>query len=188
MAGLLNWFWDKVGLGDEDPGEVAKSHLSPAPPQEAPAVTQQNSLGGKVVPITGRGNGGGNPPAKERLSNSNTAEDREDASGKGSSVVVFEPQKAEDFPLLVKHLREGRLVVVSFEGFQESEMRYWLNFVVGATYALDGGIQRISGSIYLVVPQNVDVISNLKEILLARDNQERGRDNRLGSRQDYPLQ
>jgi len=96
-----------------------------------------------------------------------------------SQVVVFTPQKLGDLPNLVSHLREGRLVVASFEGAGETEMRSWLNFIYGAACALSCTAEMISGSIYLIAPQNVDVTSNLKEILLARDTQERGRETKL---------
>ncbi|MCL2548133.1 MAG: cell division protein SepF [Symbiobacteriaceae bacterium] len=184
MAGLMNWFWDKVGLGDpaEDEEEdltTERDDLIASPPQ-----VSSNS---KVVPLRGS-TGAPSLPSSAPKPTGSVSEVQSQSQIPHSQVVVFVPQKLDDLPELVRHLREGRLVVTSFDGTNEGEMQYWLNFIFGAACALDGTAQKISRSIYLVAPRNVDITSNLKEILLARDNQERGRDSRLSAIEDFSIQ
>ena len=184
MAGLMNWFWDKVGLGD--PIEDEEEEMVAEPEDKHPAPPQANA-GTKVVPL--RSGQGSVPltPSTPRYAAS-YADTSVSPAVAQSQVVVFVPQKLEDLPELVRHLREGRLVVTSFDGTNDGDMQHWLNFIFGAACALDGTAQKISRSIYLVAPRNVDITSNLKEILLARDNQERSRDSRFPSGDDYTVQ
>lgn len=167
MAGLMNRFWGIFGL--DEPIEE-EEELIPETTNDV-IVQEQVSGGSKVVPLRGMGTAP-QAPSGARVSSSAGEVSASAARGR-SQVVVFMPQKMDELPELVRHLRDGHLVVTSFEGTPETEMRYWLSFIFGAACALDGTAQKISTYIYLVVPKNVDVTSNLKEILLARDSQER---------------
>ena len=188
MAGLMNWFWDKVGLGD--PVDDEDIVVTPEP-EEKPVSQPVAQSGSKVVPIRGgtQTTSQAPAPAPRSVGSSTTNEVTASSPAPHSQVVVFTPGKYDDLPELVMHLRQGRLVVTSFDGASDGEVQGWLNFIFGAACALDGTAQKISRSIYLVAPRNVDITSNLKEILLARDNQERGRDGRLSaSDEDVTIQ
>lgn len=87
-----------------------------------------------------------------------------------SRLVVYAPNRFEEVQILVDHMKAGRPVIVSLEGLDGDLARSMLDFICGATYALEGSMQKVSGNIFLVAPRDVDVSSNLKEALLARDS------------------
>ena len=91
-------------------------------------------------------------------------------------LVVYAPNHFEEVQVLVDHMKARRPVIVSLEGLDGDLARSMLDFVCGAAYALEGSMQKISGNIFLVAPSDVDVSSNLKEALLARDALVRNRE------------
>lgn len=72
-------------------------------------------------------------------------------------LVVFEPQGFDDVQSIVNHLKNKRPVIVNMEEIDKALARRIADFVGGAVYALDGTVQKVSASIMLFTPQNVEV-------------------------------
>ena len=91
-------------------------------------------------------------------------------------VVIAEPKKYEDVTIIADHLRQRRAVIVNLESVEEepeveeeSEVEevkksiYY--FISGAVYILDGSMQKVSKSIFILAPNNVDIDANIKKEL-----------------------
>ena len=63
------------------------------------------------------------------------------------------------------HLRNKCAVVLTLEYTDKDTARRLVDFLTGCAYALDGNIQRVATSTYIITPFNVDVVGNLKEEL-----------------------
>jgi cell division inhibitor SepF len=79
------------------------------------------------------------------------------STNKTTRLVVFEPQSFDDVQSIVNHLKNKRPVILNLEETDKAIARRITDFVGGAVYALDGGVQRVSSSIMLFTPLNVEV-------------------------------
>lgn len=197
MAGILSKFWNLIGLGDdeeiEEEFEEEVAEAAPAivtPPVSAPRNFETRSEGVRVlktpptqatptstgaVVVTPSSNQNYAPSTNKVVSmppKGNVAMN----TNENSRLVVYAPNRFEEVQVLVDHMKANRPVIVSLEGLDSDLARSMLDFICGATYALEGSMQKVSGNIFLVAPSDVDVSSNLKEALLARDSLVRNRD------------
>jgi len=84
-------------------------------------------------------------------------------------VVVVEPRDFEEVQGIADHLKNRRSVIVNLEQAQAELARRVVDFVSGATYGLNGNMQKVGNGIFLFVPSNVDISSELKN--QARDRE-----------------
>ena len=82
-------------------------------------------------------------------------------------VVIVEPKKYDDVTTIADHLRQRRAVIVNLESIEEeSEIKKSIYyFMRGAVYMLDGSMQKVSKSIFILAPNNVDIDANIKKEL-----------------------
>lgn len=82
-------------------------------------------------------------------------------------VVIAEPKKYEDVTIIADHLRQRRAVIVNLESVEdEPEVKKSIYyFISGAVYILDGSMQKVSKSIFILAPNNVDIDANIKKEL-----------------------
>ena len=72
-------------------------------------------------------------------------------------VSMAEPVRFEDGARLADDLLEGKTILLNLEKAGKVDSRRLLDFMSGAAYALQGYVRRVSGSIYLVVPNGEEV-------------------------------
>ena len=82
-------------------------------------------------------------------------------------VVIAEPKQYDDVTVIADHLRQRRAVIVNLEGVEEEpELKKSIYyFISGAVYILDGSMQKVSKSIFILAPNNVDIDANIKKEL-----------------------
>ena len=82
-------------------------------------------------------------------------------------LVIAEPKKYEDVTIIADHLRQRRAVIVNLESVEEEpEVKKSIYyFISGAVYILDGSMQKVSKSIFILAPNNVDIDANIKKEL-----------------------
>lgn len=79
-----------------------------------------------------------------------------------TKVVVMRPRSFEDVQAVADHLKGGEPVVLSLEHVGRELSKRIVDFVSGATYALDGHIQRLNEDIFLVAPDGVEIDGRLR--------------------------
>jgi cell division inhibitor SepF len=72
-------------------------------------------------------------------------------------VVVVEPSTFEDAKRVVDYLKGRQPVVLNLEETEGELAQRIIDFVSGATFATDGGIQKVGQGIFLFTPNNVDI-------------------------------
>lgn len=77
-------------------------------------------------------------------------------------VVVMEPTKFDDVQGIADNLKNRRSVIVNLESADKELSRRVVDFINGTTYALNGTIEKVGAEIFLFVPSNVDVTSELR--------------------------
>ncbi|HHY90058.1 MAG TPA: cell division protein SepF [Clostridiales bacterium] len=80
-------------------------------------------------------------------------------------VVVYEPTDFEESPSIVDNLKNRKPVIINLENLDPELAKKIFDFVSGAVYALDGSIQKVSRSIFVLAPSNVDISGNISEEL-----------------------
>ena len=74
-------------------------------------------------------------------------------------IVVIEPKAFDECPKLVDSLKKRKPVIINLEFIENDTARKIFDFLSGATYALNGNVQKIAQNIFVFLPENVDVQS-----------------------------
>jgi cell division inhibitor SepF len=83
-------------------------------------------------------------------------------------VIIIQPETIDDAQEICDHLKSKKAVVVNLEGLGKEEAQRIVDFLSGAVYALDGGIQKVSYGIFVIAPNNVDLMGEFKEELKSK--------------------
>ena len=83
----------------------------------------------------------------------------------GMEVCVIKPTSVEEEREIAETLLNGRAVVINMEGLNVDIAQRIIDFTSGATFAINGNLQKISNFIFLVTPTNVDISGDLHDLL-----------------------
>ncbi len=132
MGKFLNF----IGLEESDEEEVFQDDQQPEQPKrerEPRSKRRENALVG-----------GGDPqPVPSNIAS--------------MKMIVYHPVCYDDAQAIVDNLKNRRPVIVNMEELDGNCAQRVLDFLLGAIYALNGTINKISRGIFLVAPRDVDV-------------------------------
>lgn len=80
-------------------------------------------------------------------------------------VVVMEPTSFDNVQAIADNLKNRRPVIINLEHAEPDLAKRVVDFVMGATYALNGSIQKVGKGIFLSVPSNIEIDGDLGEQL-----------------------
>lgn len=80
-------------------------------------------------------------------------------------VVIMQPDTFDDAQDICDHLKNKKPVVINLEDVEKECAQRIIDFLSGAIYALDGNIQKVANGIFLIAPNNVDIMGDFKEEL-----------------------
>ena len=80
-----------------------------------------------------------------------------------NKVVITQPEDFEEAQEVCDHLKNKLPVVMNLEGIDNAQR--FIDFISGAIFALDGSIQKVSDSIFVMTPNNIDIAGNFREEL-----------------------
>lgn len=95
-------------------------------------------------------------------------------SNKTIKLIVVEPESFEEVQAIVDHLKNKRAVILNLEETEKTTARRVADFLGGAIYALDGTMQRVSGSIFLFTPAHIEVSMPLRTELREKEKERPG--------------
>ena len=84
-------------------------------------------------------------------------------SNNNVKVVLVEPSTFNDAPQICDNIKNRKTVVVNLEKADPEEARKIFDFLNGSVYALDGKIQKIANGVFILAPNNVDILSEIGE-------------------------
>ena len=76
-------------------------------------------------------------------------------------MVITQPTCFEQSEEICNYLKEKKSIIVNLEYVNKEVARRIIDFISGAVHALDGHIQKVSNSIFLIAPMNYDISSDL---------------------------
>ena len=109
------------------------------------------------------------PPVSERPLSSSAPKQESRATLSGGrytsqfKLVVIEPSGFDESPKLVDSLKAKKPVIINLENLETDVARKIFDFLSGATYALNGNVQKVANNIFVFTPENVDVSYNMNQ-------------------------
>ena len=83
----------------------------------------------------------------------------------GMEVCVIKPTGVDDSREIIDTLLSNRTVLLNMEGLDVAIAQRILDYASGATYAIDGNLQKISHYIFIITPASVDVSGDFSTVL-----------------------
>ena len=87
----------------------------------------------------------------------------------GESVKVIRPQTFNEAQIVADFLKEGKTIVVNLEGIEIGQAQRIIDFIGGASFAVDGSLKSISNNIFIVAPGNIEVSGDLRDEIVSED-------------------
>ncbi len=78
---------------------------------------------------------------------------------RGYEVIVCEPRSYDQSVNIVKHLKERKTVILNLHLLDKEQSLRIVDFLCGATHALNGNQQRIGDAVFIFTPQNINLSS-----------------------------
>lgn len=75
-------------------------------------------------------------------------------------LVLIEPKGFEECPKLVDSLKSRKPVIINLEKLETETAKKIFDFLSGATYALNGNVQKITNNIFIFAPENVSIAAS----------------------------
>lgn len=79
-------------------------------------------------------------------------------------VVILQPEDFDQAREISDHLKNKKPVIVNVEGLEKVLAQRIVDFLSGSVYVLNGNIQRVSHGIFLVAPDNVDILTKKEDL------------------------
>ena len=76
-------------------------------------------------------------------------------------MVISQPTTFEQSEAICDLLKEKKSVIVNLEYVNKDVARRIIDVISGAVHALDGHIQKVSNSIFLIAPYNYDITNEM---------------------------
>ncbi len=76
-------------------------------------------------------------------------------------MVITQPTSFDQSEEICNYLKEKKSIIVNLEYVNKDVARRIIDFLSGAVHALNGHIQKVSNSIFLIAPVNYDIESDL---------------------------
>ena len=137
MAGaIMNKVWDFLGMdvAEEEEEEVLDNEYSFEEEEEEPEEKKLFGRRSKVV----------NMPQTQQI-----------------RMVISQPTTFEQSEEICNYLKERKSVIINLEYVNKDIARRIVDFISGGVHALDGHIQKISNSIFLVAPTNYEISNDM---------------------------
>lgn len=101
---------------------------------------------------------------KKPVISSKAPEKRYSVAGTSAfKLVLIEPKAFEECPKLVDSLKGRRPIIINLEKLETEVARKIFDFMSGATYALNGNVQKVANNIFIFAPENVGISASQEE-------------------------
>ena len=136
---LVNKFLDALGLAnDNDEQEVENEDIYEFDEEkDSEEVEERGLFGGRKSKITSM-------PQVQSV-----------------KMVITQPTSFEQSEEICNYLKEKKSIIINLEYLNKDVARRITDFLSGAVHALNGHIQKVSNSIFLLAPVNYDIESDL---------------------------
>lgn len=82
----------------------------------------------------------------------------------GMEVSMVKPTSIEDAKEICDYLLAGKAVVLNMEGLNTEVAQRIIDFTSGATYSMNGNLQKISNYIFIATPESVELSGDFQDL------------------------
>lgn len=144
-----------IGIEELDDDEmITEEEVSAAKEKMAAAEPRRSYTDTTVMNKKPAPSAPAKPAAEKRFSVANTS---------AFKLVLIEPKSFDECPKLVDFLKGRRPVIINLEKLETEVARKIFDFMSGATYALEGNVQKVANNIFIFAPENVDIAATQSE-------------------------
>ena len=90
------------------------------------------------------------------------------SGNKNMRLVIVKPQEYAEAQAIVEHIKNKKPVLVNLEETEPEQAKRIIDFLSGATYAVDGNMQKVSQQIFVFAPPQVEVNAEFRRELAER--------------------
>jgi len=138
MAGaVMNKIWDFLGIENAEEEELEDKAYDYEYEEEEEETEGLNKIFGRRPKVV-------NMPQTQQI-----------------KMVISQPTTFEQSEEICNYLKERKSVIVNLEYVNKDVARRIVDFISGAVHALDGHIQKISNSIFLIAPTNYEISNEM---------------------------
>ena len=141
---FMNKMWNLLGVDNEEDYDYDTDYEG----NTAPAYTEEKesnaNANNNVAPLSTKKNKVVGMPGMQQV-----------------RVIISQPSTFEQSEEICEHLKEKKSIIVNLEYVNKDVARRIVDFISGAVYGLDGNIQKISNSIFLVAPFNYEITNEV---------------------------
>ena len=87
------------------------------------------------------------------------------APGPGMEVCVIKPTSVDDAREITETLLNNQTVVLNLENLDVEIAQRIIDFTSGATYSMNGNLQKISNYIFIATPESVELSGDFQDLL-----------------------
>ncbi len=80
-----------------------------------------------------------------------------------SKMVITQPTCYDEVETIGEYLKGQKSVIINLENVSKEDARRILDFMSGATFMVEGTIQKVSSLIYLFTPKNVEIQNDVEQ-------------------------
>ncbi len=140
MSGaLMNKVWDLFGMDSADQEEYEDENVYEYEDEDEEVVEDKKLFGRK----------------------NNKVVAMPQAQSQAIKMIISQPTSFEQSDEICSFLKEKKSVIVNLEYVNKDVARRIVDFISGGVYALDGYIQKVSNSIFLVAPSNYEITNEM---------------------------
>ncbi len=105
------------------------------------------------------------PPKPRFLGGSSRSSAKVVPMKRSMEVSMVKPTSIEDAKEICDYLLAGKAVVLNMEGLQTEIAQRIIDFTSGATYSMNGNLQKISNYIFIATPESVELSGDFQDLL-----------------------
>ena len=99
---------------------------------------------------------------EEEMDN-NSLDTLKEVSGDGNKMILFEPRAYSESQQIADYLKNENAVIVNLKRVTPDQAKRIVDFLSGTLYAIEGGLQKLGGGIFLCTPANVPVEGKISD-------------------------
>ena len=86
-----------------------------------------------------------------------------EVSSEGNKMILFEPRAYSESQQIADYLKSNNAVIVNLKRVTPDQAKRIVDFLSGTLYAIEGGLQKLGGGIFLCTPNSVPVEGKISD-------------------------
>ena len=95
--------------------------------------------------------------------NKSSKEALKEIGGDGNKMILFEPRAYSESQQIADYLKASNAVIVNLKRVTPDQAKRIVDFLSGTLYAIEGGLQKLGGGIFLCTPSSVPVEGKISD-------------------------